>query len=263
MLLLSNGRGRGQEMDGRYRDGYEPEGRYRDGYEPEGRFRDRRGREHYDNGRYAPQNAGDSWIESRQGRDSHGRFTGVYGGSGEMDGGSPQMRHFPAYPDQPYYDRGDYGRDRYSRPVSRIGFSVDGEMERLPREFDEDFRADEMAHRSGSGRVRGHGASETARPFDRQTAEQWVARMQNTDGSTGQHWSFEQAGQIMAQKKIDCDPVQFYAALNAVYSDFYTVAKKYGVSNIEFFADLAKAWLDDKDAVPDKLAAYYQYVVKH
>ena len=87
--------------------------------------------------------------------------------------------------------------------------------------------------------------------------------MQNTDGCTGPLWAFEQAGQIMAQKKIDCDPVQFYAALNAVYSDFYTVAKKYGVSNIEFFADLAKAWLDDKDAVPDKLAAYYQYVVKH
>ena len=32
---------------------------------PDSRFRDRRGREHYDNGRYAPQNDGGMWVDSR------------------------------------------------------------------------------------------------------------------------------------------------------------------------------------------------------
>lgn len=33
--------------------------------------------------------------------------------------------------------------------------------------------------------------------------------------------------------------------------------------NAEFYADMAHAWLDDKDAVEDKAAAYYCYVVQH
>lgn len=109
------------------------------------------------------------------------------------------------------------------------------------------------------------GYSEKSAPesFTRNTADDWMSRMKNSDGSTGPHWTFDQAKQLMAQRKIDGDPVQFYAALNAVYSDFGAVAKKHGVSNVEFFADLAKAWLDDDDAVPNKASAYYEYVVKH
>lgn len=103
----------------------------------------------------------------------------------------------------------------------------------------------------------------TSTMLDRKTADKWVADMKNSDGSTGPHWSFDQAAQLMQQRKIDCDPVEFYAALNAVYSDFGAIAKKHGVSNVEFFADLARAWIDDEDAVPDKTAAYYEYIVKH
>lgn len=50
----------------------------------------------------------------------------------------------------------------------------------------------------------------------------------------------------------------------SIYSDYAEVAKKYGLSgNAEFFADMAHAWLDDKDAVEDKAAAYYCYVIMH
>lgn len=34
-------------------------------------------------------------------------------------------------------------------------------------------------------------------------------------------------------------------------------------STLELYACLAKAWIEDQDAVPNKLAAYYTYVVKH
>ena len=62
---------------------------------------------------------------------------------------------------------------------------------------------------------------------------------------------------------IECDPAEFWAALNMIYSDYVKVAKKFNVgSNIDFYVDMAKAFLDDKDAGPDKLAKYYQYVVR-
>ena len=34
------------------------------------------------------------------------------------------------------------------------------------------------------------------------------------------------------------------------------------LDTIDFYVDMAKAFLDDKDAGPDKLAKYYQYVVR-
>jgi hypothetical protein len=41
------------------------------------------------------------------------------------------------------------------------------------------------------------------------------------------------------------------------------VARKFGVDRDEFYACMAKAWLEDADAVPDKAAQYYAHVVRH
>ena len=55
----------------------------------------------------------------------------------------------------------------------------------------------------------------------------------------------------------------FWVALNMIYSDYVKVAKKFGVGDkIDFYVDMAKAFLDDKDAGPDKLARYYKYIVR-
>ena len=60
------------------------------------------------------------------------------------------------------------------------------------------------------------------------------------------------------------DPATWHAIMCTMYSDFCEVAKKYGLGgNAEFYADMAHAWLDDKDAVEDKAAVYYCYVVQH
>ena len=77
------------------------------------------------------------------------------------------------------------------------------------------------------------------------------------------HWTLEQTNQIMTQRGINCDPYQWWVAMNMVYSDYSKVAKKLNVSNIDFYAEIAKAFLDDQDAAPDKLARYYEFVVKH
>ena len=50
--------------------------------------------------------------------------------------------------------------------------------------------------------------------------------------------------------------------LNSLYSDYDQALKKNNASTLELYACLAKAWLEDQDAVSNKLAAYYTYVVK-
>lgn len=95
-----------------------------------------------------------------------------------------------------------------------------------------------------------------------ETAKEWTNKMQNEDGTQGPHWTLEQAKQIMAQRKIGYPPQCFWVILNSIYSDYSTVAKKHGLGgSLDFYVDMAKSWLDDKDAGPDKIAKYYQYVV--
>ena len=55
---------------------------------------------------------------------------------------------------------------------------------------------------------------------------------------------------------------EFWAVMNALYSDYYTVAKKYNVLIPDFFADMAMAFINDKDAVRNKTAVYYECIVE-
>lgn len=108
-----------------------------------------------------------------------------------------------------------------------------------------------------------YGAASGYIPFTKEMADEWSKHMDNEDGTRGAHWTLEQAKQVMAQRGIECDPVQFWAALNMVYSDYVKVAKKHGVGDkIDFYADMAKSFLCDKDAPEDKLARYYEYIVR-
>lgn len=103
--------------------------------------------------------------------------------------------------------------------------------------------------------------------LDRETAEKWVRNMHGEDAArpTGGRWSMEEL-KPMAQKfgiKPDSDEfVEFYAMTNAMYSDYCEVAKKFNITSPEFYGMMAKAWMDDKDAMPDKTALYYEYIVK-
>lgn len=99
--------------------------------------------------------------------------------------------------------------------------------------------------------------------FTLDVAEEWASKLQNEDGSSGPHWTMEQAKRIMAQRNLSLDPTEFWIAINLIYSDFSPVAKKHGVGgNLDFYVDMAKAFLEDKDAGPNKIARYYECVVK-
>lgn len=108
-----------------------------------------------------------------------------------------------------------------------------------------------------------HGAER----FDRETAEKWVRSMHNSDPARpkGARWSYEEL-KPMAQKfgiKTEGDKyAEFYAMTNAMYSDYCEVIKKFNITSSEIYGMLAKAWMDDKDAVEDKTLMYYECCVE-
>lgn len=202
----------------------------------ESRFRDRRGREHYDNGRFAPMNEMD-----------------------EMRGDYPDMRrggssHYPFGPVPPVYERGN--------DMNRIGFSMDGD-----REFRQDYTTNaayshmnEMDHRT-SNSMMGHARGSDMKLTD-EMADEWMRGLHNEDGTKGAHWTKEQVKQVMNQKGIKADPTEVYAVMNALYADYCGVLKKHGVNTIDFYVDMTSAWLNDKDAQEGKTARYFQYITK-
>ena len=86
--------------------------------------------------------------------------------------------------------------------------------------------------------------------------------MKHADDSSGEHWTIDQTSQVMKQRNIECDPVEFYTAMNMLWSDYFKVAEKFGASNVESWAEMSKAILMDKDAVEEKLAVYHECIVK-
>lgn len=98
--------------------------------------------------------------------------------------------------------------------------------------------------------------------FTEADAREWTARMENTDDTTGQHWPMAQTTAVMVSKGYHYDPAVWYAAMNMIYSDYFKTAKKHGVNTVEFYADMAEAFLDDKDAggPEEKISAYYHCI---
>lgn len=102
-------------------------------------------------------------------------------------------------------------------------------------------------------------------PFSRLAAEKWMKEIENEDGTKGAHWTLEQAKQIMAQKSVKGDPISFWVVLNSMYADYSKTIKKYGVGDkIDFYVDLTKDFLNDKDSVGGdaKVAAYFEHIVR-
>ncbi len=239
MLMMAGGNKRDQE----YNRGYRME------YGPEDKFRDRRGREHYDNGRYAPQ--------SRMGDyDINSHWLPPYYSERMRDWSD--MRYEP----QNNYMGMNYSDDRsYTRP---IGFERNyetnmhgGSVVNFPSK-----REGDRMH--GENNLVGGARSMSVPELNESIAHEWMRKMENSDGTRGPHWNMEQIRSIMEKHGIREDPIKFQVAMNATYSDLSEVFKKLGINNIDAYISFAKAfWLDDQDAVKDKLASYYEYVVKH
>lgn len=245
MMMLDKAR-RG-EMRGNPR--YESGGQARYGMENRYEMNDEpmnRGYKRHKNGRFAPHSGGDEIgmeMEYRGGMEN--RYNGM---EDRYNGMESNAR---------YYGTGY----RYDGGGNRmIGFAGGGELQSNYRMDASHQNRDEMEHRT-STRKPGYSGSDV-QPMTREKAQQWVRKMKNADGSTGEHWSFDQTYQLMKQRNIDCDPAEFYATMNMLWSDYGKVAEKFGLTGVEFWAELSKAFLMDKDAEDEKLMLYYECIVK-
>lgn len=89
--------------------------------------------------------------------------------------------------------------------------------------------------------------------FDEEHARYAVEGMENEDGTKGPHWTVEETTSVANQMGINLKSEKhnkwdWFVAMNMIYSDFYkAVVAMTGSANTKYFAELAKAWLCDKD----------------
>lgn len=197
--------------------------------EIENRFRDRREREHHDPGRHAPMRA---------------RYDG-----GSMGGYEMTDRMPPAYDMEP---EGRYNGPRYRDD----GYRMNEDGGRMAG-FDGGYG---MRMHSGAGgqskAMIGHAESHESKHLDQKTAKKWVEAM-------GESFPMEETMEALKQRKCRCEPLEFWVIVNAMKSDYPKLAAKYGVDHIDFYADMAVEWLEDRDAKPGKAMNYYRNVVRH
>lgn len=65
---------------------------------------------------------------------------------------------------------------------------------------------------------------------------------------------------VAKQRNINCDPNDFWAVMNMMYSDYCQVAKRQSVDTPGFYADMAKAFLEDADAADGKAYLYWDCI---
>ena len=96
--------------------------------------------------------------------------------------------------------------------------------------------------------------------------EKWKRHMKNQDGTMGEHFKKEQV--MQAARQIGVNPEEygdhiFPLVMNMMYSDYCAVAKKFGLDRPDFYAEMAKAFLNDKDfsgEPEEKVWLYYQCI---
>lgn len=163
----------------------------------------------------------------------------------------------------PYGSRGGYvvsdkRRDYNHDDDIRRERDYDDDMRRYRRDYDDDVRY-------AKTHTKDYGEPEM---FSRRDIETWKSIMHNEDGTRGEHFRPEQVRMACQQTGIDYEEFGehiFSLAMNMMYSDYCKVAKKYGIDHPEFYADLAKAFLRDKDfdgKPEEKLYLYYKTIVE-
>lgn len=98
--------------------------------------------------------------------------------------------------------------------------------------------------------------------FNMHDAMEWNEKMINEDGTIGGHWTVEETSGLGVPEGVSewC----WNVTMNMMYSDYEDVADRHGVGTAEFYADMAKAFLFDKDSgkTPhQKIAAYHAMVI--
>lgn len=105
-----------------------------------------------------------------------------------------------------------------------------------------------------------HGKRCTHGELTADKAAKWVDGMRNVDAEhpKGAMWSQTATDPLAEKRGFDTaqEKSEFWAVINMMYSDYATVASRHGVDKPDYYADMAAAWMHDKDAAPNKTSAY-------
>lgn len=96
------------------------------------------------------------------------------------------------------------------------------------------------------------------RTFTEEDARAWVAAM-----NPPAKWTMEQTTDVMFKQGYHHKPFEFWAVMNAMYSDYGKTMVKFNADKPEVYAALTHDWLDDADAEEGKAGRYWRDVVKH
>lgn len=168
------------------------------------------------------------------------------------------------------YPRGEY--DGEGMTDRRMGFGEDDDDIGMRRRneggrmhYGRDHESREPVRFGGMIAMEGgrHGEQK----MTREIAEEWTENMNGMDPAKphGAKWTPEQVKPIATKYGVPTEGErfwEFYAVMNAMYSDYYAVAKKYNAQTPDFFADMAMAFINDKDAVENKTMMYYECIVE-
>ncbi|MCM1437806.1 MAG: hypothetical protein NC131_01150 [Roseburia sp.] len=224
---MDNGYGGYGRADGHYRGEYE-----------EYPYAKMRGTFEYD--RYCDDDYGyDDDMRDYRGSGSRGGRSGSRSGGGRSGGRG---------------DRGDYRGSDYGDYGDDYGNDYRGQRR--------NSRGQYMSDRRGRS---DYGEDEEYK-LTKKEMKEWEKNLENADGSKGAHFDKEQIDQTAMQMGID--PKEFgegvlCMATNMMYSDYCGVARKYTLDRIDYYIDLAKAFLKDKDFDGDgaeKLYLYYTFI---
>ena len=105
--------------------------------------------------------------------------------------------------------------------------------------------------------------------MSREDIERWCESLENNDGTRGKHFKKDQVEHAVKQSGIDVHRFGgmevFCMTMNMMYADYCTVAKKFGADTPVFYAEMAKAFLEDKDfrgSGEEKLWLYYKCIAE-
>ena len=170
-------------------------------------------------------------------------------------------------------DSRDYKED-FRRGDGRGLVDFEGSMDFRDEERYASRRDSRDRRTQGYGDGKGVGYSRDSRDYHRMPKlsktdiHHWKQMMENEDGTRGPHYDMQQIVDIAEKHGIkfdEFDEKEFCIAVNMMYSDYCKVAKKYVAPDKElaFFADLAKAFLEDEDGpeASEKLALYFHCIV--
>lgn len=213
---------------------------------------------------------------SRDGRNPYGSRGGyVTSRSPRRDRGMEDYRREEYEP----RDYGDYRGDYNSGDYNRGGYDYDDygydDYRSREYEYEDGRRGVRGTGRYGMGGSRYYGRDRGMDygemqygKLSKEDMEKWKHKLENADGSHGEHFKKEQLEPVVRQMNIDIERMGgmdvFCMAVNMMYADYCAVARKFGVDRIEYYVELAKAFMEDKDFAgkgEEKLWLYYKCIV--